>query len=281
MPDPSKALARPASEQSSSPITQRRDRKEALVRKFLVGACCVIVGLQIVAAAAAMLVLGVVAAMGGVHAPYAVRHDGPAVYVDDPLRPTPAVPAVTRATWDEPPADAPADPPPTDPLVESILDYREEVGSPLSGTLLEGDPTSPAAAHEMGAILARVSAESPAAPPAAESPAPVQPGLPPFEVPPVSTANCPAGASSPLAAAVEHLYGHANQHETRGEFARADQLRELARRIRQEIEIGGEAFPPGSVSAPPAPPAVPDEAENPAETPAAEPESAESAIPAS
>lgn len=247
------------------------------MRKLLVGACCVIVGLQVVALAAAMLVVGVLAALGGVRTPFAVRNSGPAVYVDDPLIPTPGFP-VERTAWEQPLADAPANRAPSDPVVESILEYREQVGSPLAGTLLEGDASSPAASREMEAILARVSADSPTNVRKSASSA----EAPSIPLPLAASAGVAveglAGASSPLAAAVDHLYAQASQHESRGEYPRADQLRELARSIRREIEIGGAAHRPAIV---PDLPREPREPENPVGLPAAELETAESAIPAS
>jgi hypothetical protein len=248
------------------------------MRKFLVGACCVIVGLQFVAAVVVVIGLAVLAAVGGVRVPTVVQYGRPGYYPDSPTysdSSTRVSPTVQSVAWDAPAAAVPAtasDRAAPDPRIETILEYREQVGSSLAGTILEGDPTSPEALHEISSILAEVSAQAPDA-------APANFAAPLSATVPAEHATCPDQPPSPLAEAVEHLYHQAGRHESRGEYERADQLRELVRRLRREMEFGGDTSGPEIQPVPMLPdPVAP---ENPAELPATEPRGAESVIPPS
>jgi hypothetical protein len=245
------------------------------MRKFLVSACCVVVGLQFAAAVAAVLVLAVLAAVGGVRVPQVVQFQGAPTYYSDTLVPTPVSPTFQSASWETPAEDVPgaaSDRAAPDPRVESILQYREEVGSPLAGTILEGDSASPEADREITSILAEVSARAPADPPANLA-------VPQPTAVPAEPVNYPHQPASPLATAVEYLYRQASQYESRSDYERADQLRELARRLRREMEFAGDSSGPEIHPVPMLPdPVAP---ENPAEFPATEPETAESVIPPS
>ncbi len=248
------------------------------MRKFLVGASCVIVGLQVVAAVVVVIGLAVLAAAGGVRFPTHLHYDRPADYSD---LPTPASPTIQSASWDAP-AEA-VSPAALDPRVESILQYREQVGSPLAGTILEGDPASPETHREVSSILAEVSARAPADVPSKISPTEPTVDLAPTAEPLAPSTgelvNCPNQPASPLAAAVEHLYHQASRHESQSEYERADRLRELARQLRTEIGLGSDASRP--VASPALPPQESARPENPAELPATESETAESVIPPS
>jgi hypothetical protein len=235
------------------------------MRKFLVGACCVIVGLQFVAAVVGLIGLAVLAAMGGVRVPTVVQYDGP---------PTPVSPPVQRAAWDAPAAAVPATRVAPDPLVETILEYRQQVGSPLAGTILADDPASPDVNREISSILAEVSAQA-VAEPIGTSAASESPSLAP---PPPEIVNSQLALPSPLALAAEHLYKQAGRHESRGEFKRADELRGLARQLRRELDPTDKGSTPEIVCPDPVPEAA--KPANPAEFPAADAPAGELVIPA-
>ncbi len=188
-----------------------------------------------------------------------------------PVAPTPATcptpgdcpgsPAPLACTV--PPSPIPSAPTPS-PLAEEIAELRQQVGSPLAASNL--GHTIPEAPAESIAAIERIAAEEfrtslPVAPEPTTESVPVlkldsttadAPANPPVDTA-LDTAvrDCPAhGPSQPtlvesLQAAADQLYVKAQSLEADGEYDWADQVRNLAREIRREIEkLHGADRPP-------------------------------------
>jgi hypothetical protein len=173
------------------------------------------------------------------------------------------------------PSPAPDTIPPT-PGLEPIVESRAEHGSPLANSSLAA--ASPAEeTRQFVAALEHVAATQSLSLPvdAAQVAEAKAPALSPCQD--LAGKPAPAGQPAALVAAlhtsIEHLYPLAQSLEGDRAYERADQLRDLARKIREEIElINRELLPQPTVTeasydpAPPAdaapaaaPPAVPAE----------------------
>lgn len=248
------------------------------MRRFLVASCCVIVALQVLIGVPLAVCIGFfsLVEVGSVEVqasnqfstmppplPYSPMPSpvgyAPAANYCAPASNYCAAPAMAPPIA-SPPSLAPASPPslayaevPTTPGLEPIVESRAEHGSPLADSSLAA--ASPAEeVRQFVAALEHVAATEPVPPPAdAAQPA---------------KAGQPADLVTALRTSVEHLYPLAQSLETDGYYDRADQLRDLARKIREEIDtINRDLLPPPAepetvqstvteASYDPAPPAV-------------------------
>jgi hypothetical protein len=250
------------------------------MRRFLVASCCVIVALQVLIGVPLAVCIGFfsLVEVGSVEVQSGNQFSAmppplPYSAVPSPVGYAPAAnycaPASNNFT---PPAMAPSmtSPPgwiptalppvaatspspapdaiPTTPGLEPIVESRAEQGSPLAESSLAA--ASPAEeARAFVAALEHVAATEPASPPAdaahdAEATASALPPCQDLAGKP-DQAGQPAALVAALRTSVEHLYPLAQSLETDGCYDRADQLRDLARKIREEIDtINRDLLPP-------------------------------------
>ena len=245
------------------------------MRKFVAGFCCVVVGLQVLIGVPLAVCLVFFAVTQGGGGPVAFEahsgnpfpatiappnYSGPQPYF--PGSQTIGLPTANSA----PPVKAAIDTPPSrtelgpwataeraeSPEVAAIVEARERIGSPLVGSILDTPPAHQSPQVELVQTLREIAAD--------EGPSTLPP---PVNVEPSAQATAaPSVASEPqqqdallalLQNAAEQLYVLATKQEDRGNFGRADQLRQLARDIREELEmIRGEESPrPALQSSPP------------------------------
>jgi hypothetical protein len=148
---------------------------------------------------------------------------------------------VPSASWSAPdgralpPAPTVCPPPPT-PEVSAIADVRQQNGSPLDGTVVA--PSN--AASSIGPFVAAVE-QIAANETACLMPPPVAPNNPVADANPVESPTAPAAPQpgnlvEALRVCSDQLYVKANDLEASGNYGRADEVRGLARRIREEIQ---------------------------------------------
>jgi hypothetical protein len=203
------------------------------MRSFLVTACCVIVGLQVligVPLAVCVVFLSLV------EAPAPVVLPGPVAYDPAPVC-LPTCP---------PPVEWPAKPAVTD--LQPIVESRAIAGSPLAESSLAA--SSPAEDLRQFVTALEQVATGEAILPPAEAPAkePADCGNPPLK----PEASCQSPLVDSLSTSVEQLYAHAQRLETDGNYGRADQVRRLAREIRDVI-LQNQSRSPSERIAEPAP----------------------------
>jgi hypothetical protein len=164
----------------------------------------------------------------------------PATY-DSAAQPTP---------WNDPPAAPPAiDPSPSPALVEAIAEVRQRLGSPIDASFGPGPiEPYPAQSEKTAPPLTFTSAGEPADSVVADDSEPKisAPDESPRAAPvaPLSKAEKIAALLDALHTASQHLYELNLSLEADEEYARADQIRNLAREIREEIsKIGREHLP--------------------------------------
>lgn len=164
-------------------------------------------------------------------------------------------PAAVAPRLDVPVPDAAEPPQPArrapDPAVEELLRLREQLGSPLRGTLLEGDDAE--AFRESLERAAAGADERPTLRQPAELGPP--PGYDNRPIPPVPAAMSPSsagdgGAAASLRVSARQLELLAGDLEAAGRPARAEQLRRLARRLRSEADVIAEEAVAPTWSAP-------------------------------
>ena len=230
------------------------------MRRFLVGSCCVIVALQVLIGVPLAVCIGFFSLI-----PHRAlgwqTHDG---YVEPSTvgyAPSPCTTSCPPA-WDSQPSPPMVSAPMAAPLVPNSLVAASQV--------LSGDTTPQQITDELMATYKQVAEE--------EAPAPQQDnnlkGISPLPSGVGnSTVEQPRTVADSLRVAAEHLYLLAQNLEADGNYGRADEIRGLARRMREEIFIlrREEAPPAGAqISAVEVttPPTVTEAPPFPSETPA-------------
>lgn len=192
------------------------------MRRFLVGLCCVVVGLQVLIGVPAAVCLAFVLYLGS-----------------DVLGPISFDFRVT-SNAEQAPLPVPIGEPPADsPQGDAVLEARAERGSLLSGTLLGENLTRADEQREFVAAFRQIAAEIPG--PAL---APANP-LPPLPSPVIAEQSLATPTDSPREEAdrfaIDQLYTMADKDEYAGVYDRADQWRALARAIRGKTPAGANA----------------------------------------
>lgn len=216
------------------------------MRKFIAGCCCLIVGLQVligVPLAVCLIFYGMVQGGG----PIAVQvqpsafdpatipplnYSTPQPYVSGvpvagPVDCVPALPPPVAASYSVPSSVAMPDPVnrskrAEDPTASAaIAEVLERNGDPLEDTFVGAQSTQSKAADT---------------PPAVAVSEPRAEALLPAIAPADSKARSSQLIDS-LTCSVQRLYALATDYEDQGNFGRADQVRKLARDIREEVEI--------------------------------------------
>jgi hypothetical protein len=224
------------------------------MRKFVAACCCVIVGLEVLIGVPLVVCVFAFAYMEAAGTTVTVQSqpvDYPMSVCSNPAvvpapnysngyasTPSPT-PLASTGPWAPVPSTTPAVcPPPPSPEVTAIAEVRQQNGSPLDGTIVAPvNPTSPPSIWPFIAAVEQVAAKETAC----LMPPPVAPTEPVAAVNPVEPNAAPAvsqpgGLVEALRVCSEQLYVKANDLEANGEYGRADEVRSLARRIRQEIQ---------------------------------------------
>jgi hypothetical protein len=124
------------------------------------------------------------------------------------------------------------------PTEAAIVEARQRIGSPLDGTVFAPRPGGNSDEPALVQSLRQIAAAAPAfdlptaadgAEPPAASAAKESPPAPPM-------ANCHLDPLLTLRASVQQLYALATRYEDQSNFGRADQVRQLARDLRDEID---------------------------------------------
>jgi hypothetical protein len=184
------------------------------MRRFIVGLCCFVVGLQVLIGVPLAVCLAFFLYLGS-----------------DVLGPTSVEFRVTNNA-DQPHSPAPVDQPPeAADHDDAILEARHDRGSLLAGTLLGESLTAADEQREFVAACRQIANEVP------------DPGLIPANplppLPATELVHKPTNDSARAEAdrfAIDHLYAMAETDEQVGVFERADQWRALARGIRGEMQ---------------------------------------------
>jgi len=266
------------------------------MRKFVAGACCLIVGLQVLVGVPLVVCLVFYGLTQG-GGPIAVQVNpssfepctvpppsyspsySAAPYLPGPpasLGPTvqlPSLPPPIPASFAGPPA--PMDHP-DENASAAIAEVRERNGNPLAETFVAAAPPSRPSADSSPTLRPVLASETASVLPAAESS--TQPPAsshieqaneavsPPVASQPKSAPDAKSEARrliASLQSSVELLYTLCATYEVDGNYGRADQVRKLARDIRDEVDIiRRHELPPPEVSAasldgPAAPPVGP------------------------
>lgn len=222
------------------------------MRKFVAACCCVIVGLEVLIAVPLVVCVVMFAYMEaagttvtvqaqpvdfpgtGYHNPAIVP--APSYSSPYPTSPSPAAMAILPA----PVAPTTCPLPPLPAEITAIAEVRQHNGSPLDGTIVApSSPALPPAIDPFVAAVEQVAVNEAAClmpPPEASAQPPATVLKPEPEAEPAAGPK-PAALLEALYASSEHLYLKANDLEADGNYSRADEVRSLARRIRDEIDI--------------------------------------------
>ena len=193
--------------------------------RFFAAACCVIVALQVLVGVPLAVCIGFLSC---VQLPAVPVQPGPPNYTPAAMDWTPSPPLPDVCT-----------PPPLASL-QPIVESRAQYGSPLAGSsLAAGSPDEEL--HQFTTVLEHVATE---AAPQAPAKAPPHAGNPP----PKTDVSAPLVES--LSAAIEPLYVHAQRLEGDGKYDRADEVRRLAREMREHVYQIGCDYPPAVPLAP-------------------------------
>ena len=220
------------------------------MRKFVAGCCCLIVGLEVLIAvplAVCLVFYGLVQGGGPIAMQVQPSSYDPATIpplsYSTPQPYTPAVPvAAPMDCIPASPVPIPASYATTPPFPTrqpasnldrsndraagaAISEVRERIPNPLAGTFVAEESSVSEPADQ---------------PPAVTAGEPKAEGL----VPTVAADGIPADSEAKplqlidsLTRSVQRLYALATDYEDQGNFGRADQVRKLAREIREEVEI--------------------------------------------
>jgi hypothetical protein len=199
-------------------------RKEVVMRRFLVGSCCVIVALQLLIGLPLAVCIGFLSMIP--HRSFDVHMDGGYVepsmvgYSPVPVTYAPS-PCTTSCPSSYPTYDAPTTPPIVSPSVAAPMIPNSLVAA---SPVLSGEQSSVETADEYIAAFKQVAEEDALipAPPASETEA---------------SCHCENALVDSLSTAVTHLYELARNLEADGSYGQADHIRDLARKIREEINI--------------------------------------------
>jgi hypothetical protein len=222
------------------------------MRKFVAACCCVIVGLEVLIGVPLVVCVIAFAYMGAPGTSVMVSSQpvdfspsacsNPAVVPapdyshDYAATPTP-IPMALTGSYVPATSTMPAVcPPPPSPEVTAIAQVRQQNGSPLDGTVVA--PSN--AASSIGPFVAAVE-QIAANETACLMPPPVAPNNPVADANPVESPTAPAAPQpgnlvEALRVCSDQLYVKANDLEASGNYGRADEVRGLARRIREEIQ---------------------------------------------
>lgn len=144
-----------------------------------------------------------------------------------PPDPLPSAPEPPLAPGQLAPPPAPASPE-VQQAIDSLLQLRRQIGSPMKGTVLD----SPGDSRQFAELLREAMSQQPPAEPPPLPPAPQMPAAP-------QSGDTPDS----LLQAANSLDRHAGQLDAQGRPARALRIRRLARRLRSEAaEIREEGY---------------------------------------
>ena len=222
------------------------------MRKFVAACCCVIVGLEVLIGVPLVVCVIAFAYMGAAGTAVVVSSQpvdfspsacsSPAVVPapdyshDYAATPTP-IPMASTGPYASVPSTIPAVcPPPPSPEVPAIAEVRQQNGSPLDGTVVAPSNAAPSIEPFVAAVEQIAANET-----ACLMPPPVAPANPAAAVNPVEPNAAPAAPQpgilvEALRVCSDQLYVKANDLEANGAYGRADEVRSLARRIREEIQ---------------------------------------------
>ncbi len=205
------------------------------MRRFLVTACCVIVALQVLIGVPLVVCI---AFLSLVEMPTVSLQPTPVHYASAPV---------------DLPAPLPPDYYPKAPVsnLQPIVESRAQYGSPLA----ESSLAAPSPAEELRQFVTALEQlatgnEAPPnqlAPPSDQLPAPAATIHPASDC--QATSSDSAALLASLGASVEHLYALCQRLEADTEYSRADEIRQLARRIREEMDaVRRHESPPAPVT---------------------------------
>lgn len=211
--------------------------------RFFAAACCVVVALQVLIGVPLAVCIGFLSCV-----------ELPAV----PVQPGPPSFAPTAMDWTPPPPLPDVCTPEPIANLQPIVESRAQYGSPLVGSSLAAGSPGEELRQFATALKGVAGIEEAPLPSLALSPETNQCHVP--AAPPAAGDRCAPGENealiSSLAASVEHLYALTQRLEADGEYGRADQVRRLARDVRDEIGVlRRHENPPPMPLDEPAPPA--------------------------
>jgi hypothetical protein len=222
------------------------------MRKFVAACCCVIVGLEVLIAVPLVVCVFALAYMEAAGTTVTVQAQPvdyaasvcsspatvPAPSYSSGYASTPSPMSTTSPTpWAPMPVTTPAVcPPPPSPEVTAIAEVRQQNGSPLDGTIIAPNNPGPAIEPFVAAVEQVAANETACLMPMPVAPAQAVAAANPVEPSAAPAAPQPGSLVEALRVCSDQLYLKANDLEASGNYGRADEVRCLTRRIRQEIQ---------------------------------------------
>lgn len=216
------------------------------MRKFVAACCCVIVGLEVLVAVPtvvcivmfAYLEAGTTVAAPSQPVDFSSLVSNPAIVPPPNYASYETSPAPVRMASPPAPAAPTICPPPPSPSPEvtAIAEVRQQNGSPLDGTVVAPSNAAPSIEPFVAAVEQIASNETACLMPPPAAPTQPVAAANPVESPTAPAAPQPGNLVEALRVCSEQLYVKANDLEASGNYGRADDVRHLARRIREEIQ---------------------------------------------